>query len=268
MYKLFVFDIDGTLVNDAKEITPKTHAALVKLHDLGYHVVISSGRPFPGVKRVAEMVGGDLVQYASCFNGGLIKDIYSQETLVQSELAPDDVLELLDFAIQHGVDPHYYNDEHVLTPVAPKFDYIHAEEDLSGLSMKVMNPDEEAIHTPKLMFTAPPEILEQAEAQLPEDYYQRFSIVKSEPYFLEFNPLGVSKGNSLAMLADKLGIKQSEVMTFGDQNNDLSMIEWAGKGVAMGNAITDLKNVADYVTDTNENDGIAQALEEFVFSKE
>lgn len=89
--------------------------------------------------------------------------------------------------------------------------------------------------------------------------------MKSEPFFLEIMPKGVDKGEALAKLAESLDIDQSETMAFGDQANDLSMIKWAGCGVAMGNAIDDLKDNAQYVTASNDDEGIAKALEKLVF---
>ena len=94
-----------------------------------------------------------------------------------------------------------------------------------------------------------------------------FNIVKSAPYFLEFNPLEANKGDSLRNLAEVLAIKQEEIMAFGDQENDLPMIEWAGMGVAMGNAVLSVKEAANYVTATNDEEGICQAVDHLVLGK-
>lgn len=267
MYKLFAFDIDGTLVNSDKQVMARTKQAMARLHEEGKYVVISSGRPFPGVKTVAEMVGYENISFASCFNGGLVKDVHTGENIVKNELSTQDVYDLVDLAKEYGVDMHFYDEKNVLTPLEPKFEYINYEEKLSGMSAKVISLDGLEIHSPKVMLTAPEDVLKVVEDNLDKEWYERFTIVKSEPYFLEFNPLGIDKGKSLAVLAEKLGVSQSEVMAFGDQNNDLSMIEWAGKGVAMGNAIASLKSASDYVTGTNDDEGIADALEALVFSQ-
>lgn len=268
MYQLFAFDVDGTLVNSDKEVTPKTQVALEKLHDLGHKVVISSGRPFHGVELIADKVGADLIDYVSCFNGGLVKDLHSGQVVTQSQLSLEEVKVLARQAQEGGVDIHFYNDTQLLTPQAPQHDYMTIEEKLVDMPITVIDLDDLTDGTTKVMFTGPPKLLDQVQAQLPADYPDRFSIVKSEPYFLEFNPKGIDKGSSLAILADQLGLDKSEVMTFGDQNNDQSMIEWAGMGVAMGNAIPELKEVSDYVTNSNDDEGIAQALESLVFKNQ
>ncbi len=121
-----------------------------------------------------------------------------------------------------------------------------------------------ATRFPKLMMIDKPHLLDKAIAGLPARARDSYTILKSAPYYLEIlNPL-VNKGYGVKMLADKLGLQQSEVMAIGDQENDLAMIEYAGTGVAMGNAIDSVKNIAQFVTKTNMEDGVAHAIEELV----
>ena len=109
-----------------------------------------------------------------------------------------------------------------------------------------------------------PAILEKVEEKLKQEFAGSLSIMRSKPFFLEFMEEGISKGASLNSLIQQLGISREEVIAIGDSNNDLSMIEFAGLGVAMGNASEFIKAQADFVTDTNMNDGVAKVVEEFV----
>lgn len=99
------------------------------------------------------------------------------------------------------------------------------------------------------------------------EYYDRFTVVRSAPFFLEIlNSETVAKGNGVSMLANYLGIKPEEVICVGDASNDVHMLEYAGLSVAMGNAFDDIKAIADYVTHTNEEDGVAHVIEKFILS--
>ena len=109
-----------------------------------------------------------------------------------------------------------------------------------------------------------PEILGPAMEKLPKEVYEKYTVVRSTPFFLEFLNKEVNKGVGVELLAKHLGIKREEVMTFGDAGNDLHMIEYAGLGVAMANAFDEVKEAANYITDTNENDGVAKAIEKFI----
>ncbi len=123
----------------------------------------------------------------------------------------------------------------------------------------------EDIEIAKIMWADYPENIDNALPNLPKDLLDKFDCIRSEKWFFEFmNPLA-TKGNAAIELGKYLGIDASEILTAGDQNNDLSMIEKGGFSIAMGNAIDTIKEKADYVTDTNNNDGLAKAIEKFVF---
>ena len=104
------------------------------------------------------------------------------------------------------------------------------------------------------------------EIPVPKEVYEKYTVVRSTPYFLEFLNKEVNKGTGVKLLADHLGVKQEEVMTFGDAENDLDMIVYAGMGVAMANGFEEVKEAANYITDSNEEDGVAKAIEKFVLS--
>jgi Cof subfamily protein (haloacid dehalogenase superfamily) len=111
-----------------------------------------------------------------------------------------------------------------------------------------------------------PEILQKAVDNLPQEVYEKYTVVRSAPFFLEFLNKEVNKGVGVEMLAKHLGVKREEVITMGDAGNDLHMIEYAGMGIAMGNAFDEVKEAANYITDSNNEDGVAKAIEKFVLS--
>ena len=111
-----------------------------------------------------------------------------------------------------------------------------------------------------------PEILQRAVDNLPEEVYEKYTVVRSAPFFLEFLNKEVNKGVGVEMLAKHLGVKREEVITMGDAGNDLHMIEYAGMGIAMGNAFDEVKEAANYITDSNNEGGVAKAIEKFVLS--
>ncbi len=113
------------------------------------------------------------------------------------------------------------------------------------------------------MFVDDPKLLSAFIKDFPEELKERFYVVQSEPYFYEAMNKQASKGNAIAELATKLGFASDEVMAIGDQGNDLTMVKFAGTGVAMGNAIDEVKATAQFVTKTNEEDGVAYAIEKF-----
>ena len=119
----------------------------------------------------------------------------------------------------------------------------------------------------KIMMIDEPEILGPAMEKLPKEVFEKYTVVRSTPYFLEFLNKEVNKGVGVEMLAKHLGVKQEEIITFGDAGNDLHMIEYAGLGVAMANAFDEVKEAANYITDSNEYDGVAKAIEKFILNK-
>ncbi len=116
---------------------------------------------------------------------------------------------------------------------------------------------------PKLMIVDEPELLDNAISQLPADIFDRYTLVKSASHYLEILDKRVSKGNSVQHLAEQLGFSAEEVLAVGDHENDLSMLAWAGYGVAMGNAIDSVKAQAAYQTGSNREDGVAQAIQKW-----
>jgi Cof subfamily protein (haloacid dehalogenase superfamily) len=264
-YKMIVLDLDDTLLTDDLTISPRTKQALMDAQASGVKVVLASGRPTYGMKTIAEELSlKDHGSFILSYNGAKIINCRTGEELFSSTLPPETVHRLYDISQQEGVWIHTYVGDVIVTEAANQYTTIEGE--ITGLEVVVVNSFIDSVTAPviKVLMVEDPAKLNAVEKKLQQEFAGELSVMRSKPFFLEFLESGVTKGSSLNHLIGKLGIKREEVIAIGDSYNDLAMIEFAGLGVAMGNAPDDIKHKADYVTDTNMNDGVAKVVEKFV----
>ncbi|KIL49486.1 Cof-type HAD-IIB family hydrolase [Jeotgalibacillus soli] len=266
-YKMIVLDLDDTLLRDDHTISQKTKQALMEAQDAGIKVVLASGRPTYGMRAVAnELLLAEYGSYLLSFNGAKIINCQTNEEEFSSALSPETVHRLYEISKRENVGIHTYIGDAIVTETENPYSYI--ESDITGLPVEVVSSFNEAVKEPvaKVLMLKEPEQLIPVEKKLQEELKGKLSVMRSKPYFLEFTEEGVTKGESLNHLIQKLGIKQEEVIAVGDSYNDLTMIKFAGLGVAMGNAPEDIKAIADHITDTNMNDGVALVVENFILN--
>ena len=269
MYKLVAIDMDGTLLKEDKTISERTKKAIQSAREKGVTVVLATGRPIEGVSRYLEELNMYTEHdYVLSYNGALIQKTKSKEAVAKVALKGEDLHYLRKLSNELGVNIHAFSEERgLITPKNSK--YTEVEANINNIEIHEMNidniPDDEVMI--KIMMIDEPEILGEAMEKLPKEVYEKYTVVRSAPFFLEFLNKSVNKGVGVELLAKHLGVKQEEVITFGDAGNDLHMIEYAGLGVAMGNAFDEVKEAANYITDTNENDGVAKAIEKFILEK-
>lgn len=264
-FKILVLDLDGTLTNSKKEITSRNKEALIKAQEQGVKVVLASGRPTYGIAPLADELelnrfGG----YVLAYNGGEIIDWRSKE-LLYANVLPDEVLpHLRECAVKNGLALLSYDGDHVLTE-NPEDEYVAKEAFINKMKVKGTQDFLSDIPrpVPKCLIVGDAERLIPVEAELSIDLQDIISVYRSEPYFLELVPMGIDKARSLAVLLEKLGMNREEMVAVGDGYNDLSMIQYAGMGVAMSNAQEPVRKAADYVTLSNEEDGVAAIVEKF-----
>jgi len=264
-YKMIVLDLDDTLLRDDHSISVRTKDALMKAQELGVKVVLASGRPTFGMRHIAQELNLD--HYGSfilSFNGGKIINCSTEEEMFSSTLSPEAIHKLYEVSVREGVFIHTYMGDEIISQ--DENPYTDIEANLTGLPIKIVPNFVNAVNEPvvKSLMVGPPEQLKEVERKLQTELADEFSIMRSKPYFLEFTEKGVTKGTSLDQLIRACGIKREEVIAIGDSYNDLSMIEFAGLGVAMGNAPDDIKEIANFVTESNINDGVAKVVEEFI----
>lgn len=267
-YHILVLDLDGTLTNSKKEISPRNLSTLLRLQASGVKLVLASGRPTYGIAPLADTLqlnqfGGFVLSY----NGGEIID-WSNKELLYKNLMPDEVLPILYEASKNYGHPILsYDGPHILTE-EPLNEYVRHEAFLNKMKVRrVVNfLDETPRPLPKCLIVGPPDELITTEAELSLRLQGAISVYRSEPFFLELVPLGIDKAQSLKALLAHLGLSREQMVCMGDGYNDLSMIELAGMGVAMANAQEPVRKAADYVTLSNDEDGVAAAVEQLFFA--
>jgi Cof subfamily protein (haloacid dehalogenase superfamily) len=202
-----------------------------------------------------------------CYQGGLIQAANAAEPLYRATMDPGVVREALDWHAEHGWHLVLYADDALFIAERRYPESFYRE--LLGDNLLLVDDLASVLdqHEPaKFLFIAEPTEGDQIEAATRQRFEGKMEIVRSHASFVEGNPLGVSKGDALRRLAARLGIRQECVMAIGDQGNDVSMIAWAGIGVAMGNASAAAKAVADWIAPPFSESGAAVAIERFILS--
>lgn len=269
MYKLVALDMDGTLLTSQKTLSPRTKQAIAAARDQGVHVVLASGRPLEGMLRYLEELGMTSDKdFVLSYNASLVQQVKSRTILRKQIMTGRDAKNIAAMARDLGTFVHAFSKTRgLITPQSNAF--TDHEADINQVSATVIDfadlPDDDEII--KVMMVAEPEILSAAIRQLPEVVTEQYTVVQSAPFFLELLNPNSNKGTGVAMLAEHLGIDASEVICMGDAGNDHHMIRYAGLGVAMGNATEDTKALANHITDTNDNDGVAKVIEQFILNR-
>jgi Cof subfamily protein (haloacid dehalogenase superfamily) len=265
MYKLIAVDMDGTLLNENKEISDRCQKAIFKLREKGKKVVLATGRPLNGVIRYLEKLDlFDENDYVVAFNGALVQSTKTNQIIFNKPLSLDAYKELYTLSQQLGVNIHALTSNSVLTPKNNPYTTIVSNINQIPIIEGAVCEIDEATTIVKVMFVDDPEKLDCIMPQIPNWVRNKYSILRSAPYFLEFLDKSVNKGAGVSAVADHLGFEREEVICVGDAGNDLAMIRYAGLGVAMGNAFDEIKSEADYITHTNDEDGVAHVIEKFM----
>lgn len=270
--KLIAIDIDGTLINDQRQITPKTVAALKQATKRGIKVVLCTGRPMTGVENYLEQLGlaRQDDEYVISFNGALAQST-SENVLVSYSISFNDYADWVNYCLKENVHSQIETRDYIYTTNQNISHYTVFESDLVSMpvryrSMEQMAQMQGQYIIAKAMMVDSKDKIDQAVADMPAGLAKRFSIVRSEDFYLEFMHPEASKGKTLKRLSNQLGIKQTEVMALGNAQNDDSMIEFAGLGVAMGNSVPQTLEIADVVTGDNNHDGVAEAVSKYALS--
>ena len=260
MIKLIATDIDGTILAFNSDFTDRVRNCIKGLINGGVKVVLVTGRMNAAAQQVAANLGINtpLVSY----QGGLIK--YNGETLYEKYLTKEQALKIIDWAKSVNIHINLYNDDILYSEsdneeirhycevqnvdyIVKPFSEIELNKVNKILAIDYNNPDQ----------------IDMYEKEVPKHFPELY-IVKSSPYFLEFSNKEASKYCAVKFLQKYWKLKDDEVLTIGDQNNDIALLQAGGVKIAMGNATEELKAVADYVTDTVNNDGFVSAVEKFV----
>ena len=266
-YKAIVLDLDGTLTNNKKEITPKTREALLSAQRNGMCVILASGRPTYGIRPLAdELQIGQQGGYVMAYNGGCVTQWDSKAIIFNQTLNADLVPILYRAAKEDSRDFEiltYQGEGIAATDISNE--YVRHEAFINKMPLTQYDDFVHQVQHPinKCLIVGAPTPLALLERHLAQTLQGQCSVYRSADFFLECVPLGIDKAASLARLLPTLGLTREEIIAVGDGHNDISMIEYAGLGVAMANAADATKAKADYITRSNEEDGVAHVLQKF-----
>jgi len=263
--KLVAIDLDDTLLDSGLRISPRCADDIEKIRQRGILVTLATGRMYRSALPYALQLGMNIPLIT--YQGALVKDSLSGEVLYfrpVGELAP----KVMEFLREQGVYFHtYFNDQLCVDTDGPE---ARAYSQLAGVELTFM-PDlvEASRHqpAPKIMAISHDiRLLDPIEADLNERFGQDLFITRSKMHYLEIMHRDANKARALQLVAEHYGIDQADVLAIGDSYNDIAMLNWAGTGVAVGNAPQAVKAAADYVTNSNDEDGVAEALEKWVLN--
>ena len=261
---LLVLDVDGTLLNDQKEISPHNKATLLKVQQMGVHIVLASGRPNGGILPLAKELeldhyGGYILSY----NGAEIVNAENGEILYEKRIDPKNLGYIDEKAKEYGFAIFSYHQDYLFTDT-PDNKYVQQEAALNKLRIVGVDSFSKGIDfNPCKCVLASDDV--KGLAELENHWKKRLSgsldLLHSEDYFLEIVPPSVDKGNTLGVLMEMLKIPKEEVIVIGDGVADVTMLQIAGMGIAMGNARDSVKACVDHTTLSNNMDGVAIAVE-------
>ncbi|MDQ0150510.1 Cof-type HAD-IIB family hydrolase [Eubacterium multiforme] len=273
-YKMVCIDMDGTLLSKRKTISDESKKVIKEVNEKGIKVVVTTGRLYNNAAYYSNFIGASDAVIAG--NGAVIREKNSDEIIFQSDIDINVCKRLLIIAKKCGIILHMHTMNEILTN--SYISNVIARVVLPGIKdsdfpIKITtikgedNWDNELKNykgkiTKCITFSVSPKKTEMFRKEL--DNIKEIVYYCSGHRSIEINAKGVSKGNGVKILAEHYGISRDEIICIGDNENDISMIEYAGLGIAMGNGIEKLKEKANYITDTNDNDGVRKALEKFI----
>lgn len=275
--KAIAMDIDGTLTTDDKDISPRTLEALLAAQAKGIKLILASGRPAQGLKALGaqlKLAENDGLYVA--FGGAHVESAKTGECYFDQAIPEAELRKLLDHVkkfdviawLNEGRDLFVTDAYHCMISDGQggTMNIVKYERDACDLRICEVDDLMERAANPqnKVLCAGDPEYLAQHYQELSAPFEGILSASFTAPWYYEFMPLGIDKANALDQGLAKLGIEPSEVIAFGDGQNDASMLAWAGMGVAMGNAVDETKAAANMVTADNNHDGIAEALEKLL----
>ena len=272
MIKLIAIDMDGTLLNGKKHIDKAQKEAIHEAIDAGIKIVLCTGTPLYGILPFYEELGLselDSGGYVILNNGCSIHKTKDWKLIDQVNFTSDDIEYLYKLSESYNINFTLVNDTYYFNIGRKPTDELITDagfvfSDITDISLEEAKSGKHKIM--KIMFLGDPEIMANFQEKNEDIIKSKYSGVLSQSYVYEVFPKDNNKGTGLKKLAEKLGIKQEEVMAIGDGNNDIEMFEYANYSVAMKNATELAKKAAKYETDSNENDGVAKAIRKYALN--
>lgn len=274
--KAIVIDIDGTLLNEKSLITPRTKEKLIQAQKQGIKLILASGRPTQGMLPYATELEIDKYEgFLVSYNGSSIYDVKTKKVLFNQGIPIELAHEILEHLQQFNVVPLVDQEDYMyVTNAFPDLDIfkptgylniIHWESRAGNFKLQEVDDFSTVITEPanKILVSGEPDYLEEHHEAMRAPFKDEIVAAFSTPFYFEFTDQGIDKANALDKVLPQIGIEPENIISFGDGQNDLSIIKYAGVGVAMGNAVPEILEIADETTKTNIEDGIAEFLDNF-----
>lgn len=267
--KIFFADLDGTLLNKQKQITPLTYDTLKEWTDKGHKLVLCSGRALDSVIHVRETLGlGNFPNmYLIGYNGGEIYDCTTKTLLNRVALSFDAAKKCFEIAKKHGIHIQTFSDTHIITEKEDE-ELIYYKK---AVHTPVIYDSDFVVHLDKepckclAIFLHNKELMETFTADIKQELGEEVNVMTSTPHFIEMFPINSGKGFSVKWLCDYLNLPLQNSLAAGDEMNDFSMLEAAGVSIAMANGRDFIKEIADVVTETDHNnDGLVPILKQYM----
>ena len=263
-YKILAVDVDGTLLTSEDKITDRTKNAIRLAEEKGIIFVVSSGRPVHAVLPIIAQLGLKKDHPFISYNGAMAVKDSSGEVLYQVVLSPKDSHDIYRFGIEYDTTVMVWSNSKLFTNKLSERAYKYAAFTQTTLNL-IDDPDQFfQVGATKILWYDEIDKISRYAEELKTKVGEGVSFYTSKPFYLEFVNSGISKSVALQRLGKYAGIKRKNIMAIGDGWNDLDMIKFAGFGVAMGNSEKEVRDAADFVTRSNDEDGVAFAIEKFI----
>ena len=288
MYKLITVDLDGTMLNSYGIVTENTKNVIKNVINKGTDVIIASGRPIDSIKTIAKEIGSE--NYFIAGNGALVYDIKNDEVVYEKYMPKEKVLEIIKICEENSITYNVYTDETILATslkynvlyyhkenlkkeedkktnisiVKDMYDYVKNMNNAKFLKITICDDMKSVFNSilKKINKVKDVEVLDVSHMSR-KTITQGTEEIPIEYYYTEITYKDVDKWNAIEFLAEKINIKREEIIAIGDNINDKKMIEESGLGIAMKGSTPYVTEVAKYITDTNNDEGVAKAIEKF-----
>lgn len=285
MYKMIILDLDGTLLNDYKQVSKENIEMIKRAYkEKGIISVIATGRPLGYAKEVCDLYGNCFTNYIIASNGAIIENTSTNEYIHKVSFTNEEIINIRKIYLEENADYMMLStDKQAITETKDNRSVDNAGINLKEKKAKVENIEEIIKNNPDIVkllcivgadiptlerITEKTSKIEGLETSVISNYLYKSEEDTFKSTYIDINKKGCSKKNAIIKLAEILKIEQEEIIVMGDGGNDISMFECAGLKIAMENAGDYLKDKADYITASNNESGVAKAIKKFVFNEE
>lgn len=267
MIKLITIDVDGTLVTPLKRLTKENIKAIDKARDMGVHIALASGRPYSGMKPLIKKIGLDREgNFSVCQNGSYIFDNATNEPISGTFQNPVDLQIIDDLVDDFGVEVSAMDHQSFYTRHKKPSIYTKIDAKISKLPLTYMQyadfPEDKTFG--RILIMGKKSNMDRLYSNMPKDLTDNYYAVRTAPFLIEVMNKRTNKGYAISVMAEDLGINQDEIMSIGNERNDIPMLEQAGFAVAMANSVPELKTHADFITKSNMKSGVGYAINKLI----